>query len=227
MKEVALSPAPPPTTAAERVHAALAQWTASISPASLQLAWGDWAAHLAASPGKRLELLHLGLRQLPELANHVPVNLYKANVQLWMNMGLLLQEARQQWADLGDKTLGDDVAGIRKEMEELAQVNDWKNLTDLPGSTAWRRMQKRAGDVQACTETAIAEQTRFVAGIQHALVNWQKSVTHAFNEAGKSLPVAMPMQGAVPGFGALMAMFTPAAGKAGAKPAGKGKIHAD
>lgn len=71
MKEVALSPATRPATTAERVHAALAQWTASISPASLHLAWGDWAAHLAASPGKRLELLHLGLRQLQELANYV------------------------------------------------------------------------------------------------------------------------------------------------------------
>jgi hypothetical protein len=158
---------------------------------------------------------------------NLPMDLYKANAQLWMNMGLLLQEARQQWADLCDKTLGDDVGETRKELEELAQVNDWKNLTDLPGSTAWRRMQKRVGDVQACTETAIAEQTRFVAGIQHALADWQKSVTHAFNEAGKSLPMAVPMEGTVPDFGALMAMFTPGAGKAGAKPAGKGKSHAD
>jgi polyhydroxyalkanoate synthase subunit PhaC len=78
MKEVALSPATPTATTAttaervdRQVHAALAQWTASISPASLQLAWGDWATHLAASPGKRLELLHLGLRQLQELANYV------------------------------------------------------------------------------------------------------------------------------------------------------------
>ena len=158
---------------------------------------------------------------------NLPMDLYKANVQLWMNMGLLLQEARQQWADLGAKTLGDDVGEIRKELEQLAQVNDGKNLTDLPGAIAWRRVQKRVGDVQACTETAIAEQTRFVAGIQHALADWQKSVAHAFNEAGKSLPVAMPVEGAVPDFGALMAMFTPVAGKAGAKPAGQGKSHAD
>ena len=64
----------PPTTAAERidplVHAALAQWSASISPASLQLAWSDWASHLASSPGKQLDLLAFGLQQLRQLASY-------------------------------------------------------------------------------------------------------------------------------------------------------------
>ncbi|MCP1375114.1 phasin family protein [Dyella lutea] len=157
---------------------------------------------------------------------NLPMELYKANVQLWLNMGLLLQEARQQWADLGDKTLGDDVEETRKELEELSHASDWKDLTNLPGSTAWRRMQKRVGDAQACTETAIAEQTRFVAGIQHALADWQKSLTRAVSDAGKSLPMGMPMSGAVPDFSALMKMFTPPAGGSGAKAAGKGKNHA-
>src|SRR3546814_15935621 len=111
------------------------------------------------------------------------MDLYKANVQLWMNMGLLLQEVRQQWAELGDKRLGDDIEETRKELEELAGVHDWKDLANLPGSTAWRRMQTRVGEAQACTQTVIAEQTRFVAGIQHALGDWQKSVAQAFNRS--------------------------------------------
>jgi len=48
------------STAAESIdqlaHAAMAQWTGGISPASLALAFADWQIHLAASPGKRLEL---------------------------------------------------------------------------------------------------------------------------------------------------------------------------
>ncbi|MEW5835093.1 MAG: alpha/beta fold hydrolase [Pseudomonadota bacterium] len=72
MKDVV--PAPATSTPAERidrqVRAALARWTASISPASLQLAWSDWASHLAASPGKRLELMHLGLQQWQALAEY-------------------------------------------------------------------------------------------------------------------------------------------------------------
>lgn len=157
---------------------------------------------------------------------NLPMELYKANVQLWLNMGLLLQEARQQWADLGDKTLGDDVEETRKELEELSRASDWKDLSNLPGSTAWRRMQKRVGDTQACTETAIAEQTRFVAGIQHALGDWQKSLTRAFSDTGKSLPMGVPMKDAMPDFGAMMAMFTPAPANGGAKNAGKGKNDA-
>lgn len=157
---------------------------------------------------------------------NLPMELYKANVQLWLNMGLLLQEARQQWADLGDKTLEEDMEETRKELEELSRASDWRDLTNLPGSTAWRRMQKRVGDAQACTETAIAEQTRFVAGIQHAMADWQKSVSRAFSNVGKALPMAAPMQGAVPDFSALMAMFTPPGNTAGSKPSGRGKNHA-
>ena len=72
MKEIA--PSTPRSAAAERTdrlfRAALARWTASISPASLELAWNDWATHLAASPGKRLALMHLGLRQWQALADY-------------------------------------------------------------------------------------------------------------------------------------------------------------
>jgi polyhydroxyalkanoate synthase len=38
------------------VHSAMARWTGGLSPAGLALAFADWQLHLAASPGKRLEL---------------------------------------------------------------------------------------------------------------------------------------------------------------------------
>ncbi len=38
------------------LHAALARVTGGLSPASLILAWTDWAMHLAGQPGRRLEL---------------------------------------------------------------------------------------------------------------------------------------------------------------------------
>ena len=37
-------------------HAAIARWTGGLSPASLALAFADWQLHLAASPGKGLQL---------------------------------------------------------------------------------------------------------------------------------------------------------------------------
>ena len=39
------------------LHAAMARYTAGLSPIALSQAWWDWAAHLAASPGRRMELL--------------------------------------------------------------------------------------------------------------------------------------------------------------------------
>lgn len=39
------------------VHAAVARYTAGLSPIALSQAWWDWAAHLAASPGRRAQLM--------------------------------------------------------------------------------------------------------------------------------------------------------------------------
>jgi polyhydroxyalkanoate synthase len=39
------------------LHAAIARYTAGLSPIALSQAWWDWAAHLAASPGRRAELM--------------------------------------------------------------------------------------------------------------------------------------------------------------------------
>ena len=47
-----------------QVHAALAHMTLGLSPASLSEAFGDWAMHLAISPGKQGHLAHKALRKL-------------------------------------------------------------------------------------------------------------------------------------------------------------------
>ena len=76
-----LANTPPPPLAAPcrnpldlRFQAAVARATLSISPVSLLLATVDWAAHLAGSPGKRLELVNLAqehLRRITEYAGSV------------------------------------------------------------------------------------------------------------------------------------------------------------
>ena len=50
------------------VHAAIARSVASLSHASALMAGSDWALHLAASPGKCMDLAHLALRQGQEMA---------------------------------------------------------------------------------------------------------------------------------------------------------------
>lgn len=55
----------------QQVHAALARATASLSPASATLAFLDWSAHLASSPGRQIELAALALRHAEEFARYV------------------------------------------------------------------------------------------------------------------------------------------------------------
>lgn len=45
------------------VHALAARFTLGISPAALAAAWSDWAFHLAAAPGKRLDLAEKAWRE--------------------------------------------------------------------------------------------------------------------------------------------------------------------
>ncbi len=52
------------------LHATQARFTAGLSPASLISAYWDWAAHLASSPGKQLQLLEKAARKSARLARH-------------------------------------------------------------------------------------------------------------------------------------------------------------
>jgi len=54
----------------ELVHAEIAKATNAISPASNLLAWQDWTAHLASSPGKQLELAQLAADYAQKLTNY-------------------------------------------------------------------------------------------------------------------------------------------------------------
>jgi polyhydroxyalkanoate synthase len=53
------------------VHAYAARATAGLSPAALALAFGDWAMHLAAAPGKHTELARKAARKWLRYANYL------------------------------------------------------------------------------------------------------------------------------------------------------------
>ena len=46
-----------------QVHASIARLTMGLSPASLAEAFGDWAIHLAISPGKQAQLVQKAVRK--------------------------------------------------------------------------------------------------------------------------------------------------------------------
>ena len=53
----------------QHAYAAVARATSALSPTSALLALVDWSMHLAASPGKRIELAKLALRQAEHLSH--------------------------------------------------------------------------------------------------------------------------------------------------------------
>ncbi len=52
------------------LHAALARFSAGLSPAALTQAYQDWATHLAYSPGKRFQLIDKAFRKMLRFANY-------------------------------------------------------------------------------------------------------------------------------------------------------------
>ena len=61
-----------PSTFDRIIHANMARATLGISPASLALAYFDWAVHLAVSPGKLTRLAEKSARKFARLANYLP-----------------------------------------------------------------------------------------------------------------------------------------------------------
>jgi polyhydroxyalkanoate synthase subunit PhaC len=52
------------------LHAAMARFTAGLSPAALTEAYLDWATHLASAPGKRMQLVDKAFRKAVRFANY-------------------------------------------------------------------------------------------------------------------------------------------------------------
>ena len=52
------------------LHAAIARFTAGLSPAALAAAYLDWVTHLVGSPGKQAQLIEKALRKTVRLSHH-------------------------------------------------------------------------------------------------------------------------------------------------------------
>jgi polyhydroxyalkanoate synthase len=70
LSAIAKAEVDPPTSVDRLLHAAMGRFTSGLSPASLGLAYADWALHLAASPGKWQQLAEKGMRKAVRLAAH-------------------------------------------------------------------------------------------------------------------------------------------------------------
>lgn len=62
-------------------EATSAKLTGGFSPTALTLAYLDWAIHLAAAPGKQLELVNKAARKAARLGGHVASGLFQPGVE--------------------------------------------------------------------------------------------------------------------------------------------------
>jgi hypothetical protein len=154
---------------------------------------------------------------------NLPLNLYKANLQLWLNTGKLLQQGQQRWIDLGNKSMTESIEEARGEAERMLDAEDWQGLTALAADMALRTMQKETGNVQALAETMITNQATFAAGLRDALTAWQKASANALNLAGNAPPLQASPQDFLQWLGSLVPA---SANSKTTRPTKKGGSHA-
>lgn len=117
-------------------------------------------------------------------ASNLPMALWKANLDLQMRIGGLLQEGGRQWLDVGTRAVGESAAEFQAEAGRLLQAGDWQALAALPVETFWRQAEQRVGDGQASAQAALQGQEGFVRGLAEALQEWQRDLAKAWAVAG-------------------------------------------
>lgn len=118
----------------------------------------------------------------------IPLNLFKANLELQLRLQRLMQENSQQWLENATRAGKDGIAESGAEIESLLKAKNWQELATLPAQAFWRQFQYHVGGAQALTQVAIKNQTTFTQGLQKAIQDWQKSVTQAVGQGDAVLP---------------------------------------
>lgn len=147
------------------------------------------------------------------LDTKTPMALYKANLELVLRIGALLQENRQRWMQSGAANTSDAIQRTLAQTERLLTTNDWTSLSAMPGQDFWKSLQGGAGPLQGSVESAVRSQTEFAEGLKQAFAEWQQQSMAAL---GGNL--AHP----APGIADLMRAFNSAAGSSKAAPESQG-----
>jgi hypothetical protein len=128
------------------------------------------------------------VRSLTMSNETIPLNLFKANLELQLRLQRLMQENGQQWLENATRAGSENIAESGTEIESLLKAQNWQELATLPAQAFWRQFQHQMGGAQALTQVAIKNQTTFTQGLQQAIQDWQKSVTQAVGQADAILP---------------------------------------
>ena len=112
--------------------------------------------------------------------SELPIQLYKANAELQLQITRLLQESGHHWLEAMQQLSAGGVLETTSRIQNLQQAADWQALATLPSEVFWRLCQGRMGDTQAVGRAAAKSQAAFVDGLREALTTWQASVSEVF-----------------------------------------------
>jgi hypothetical protein len=116
--------------------------------------------------------------------SELPIQLYKANGELQLQITRLLQESSHQWLEAMQQLSAGSMLETTSRTQNLQQAADWQALATLPSEVFWRHYQDRIGDAQAAGQAAAKSQTAFAEGLRQSLTTWQESVSEAFGASG-------------------------------------------
>lgn len=117
-------------------------------------------------------------------ASDLPLALWKANLDLQLRLGRLVQDSGREWMELGTRAAGEGAAEFDAEFRRLLRGGDWQALAALPVEAFWRQAEQRVGDGQALNQLALRVQDGFVRGLVEALQDWQAQLAAAWSDAG-------------------------------------------
>lgn len=127
-------------------------------------------------------------------APDLPMALWKANLDLQLRIGRLLQDSTRDWMDLGTRAAGEGATEIEAEARRLLHGGNWQALAALPVEAFWRQAEQRVGDGQALNQLVLRAQEDFVRGLAEALGDWQSQLAAAWS--GGAPATGLPDPGA-------------------------------
>lgn len=118
---------------------------------------------------------------MTDIGKH-PLTLYKANLQLQIELGKLLQESGAQWLQSGQQLAHEGAEDLQAELQALLDAEDWQTLATQSASSFWRHAQRRFGDNQALAQDAVEAQARFANHVLAAVRTWQQQTAELVAE---------------------------------------------
>src|SRR5690606_23215418 len=149
---------------------------------------GRWE-HSPASPDRPATISPTSNARGDDMGNasDLALALWKANLDLQLRIGQLIQDSGRDWLELGTRAAGEGAVEFDAGLRKLMRGGDWQALAALPVEAFWGQAVQRWGGGQALNQTALHAQDSFASGVLEALQDWQQALAEAWNEVDLDL----------------------------------------